>query len=53
MTFSVTPSPQISTATVEPYNSILATQSLLEWSDISIMMDNEALYDICRRNLDI
>ena len=53
MSFSVTPSPQISTATVEPYNSILATDSLLEHTDISVMMDNEALYDICRRNLDI
>ena len=53
MTFSVTPSPQISTSTVEPYNSVLATHSLLEHSDVSIMLDNEALYDICRRNLDI
>merc|ERR1712008_550986 len=27
--------------------------SLLEHTDVTIMMDNEALYDICRRNLDI
>lgn len=53
MSFTITPSPQISTATVEPYNSILGTQSLIEHSDVSIMLDNEALYDICRRNLDI
>jgi hypothetical protein len=29
MTFTVTPSPQISTATVEPYNGVLGTQSLI------------------------
>merc|ERR1712113_240006 len=27
--------------------------SLLEHTDVTIMMDNEAVYDICRRNLDI
>ena len=27
--------------------------SLLEHTDVTIMYDNEALYDICRRNLDI
>ena len=26
---------------------------LLEHTDVTVMMDNEALYDICRRNLDI
>lgn len=40
MSFSVTPSPQISTSTVEPYNSVLATHSLLDHSDVSIMLDN-------------
>jgi len=38
---------------VEPYNSILSTHSLLEHTDVAIMLDNEAVYDICRRNLDI
>ena len=51
--FNVYPSPQISTAVVEPYNSVLAMHSLLEHTDVSIVLDNEALYDICRRNLDI
>merc|ERR1712097_223040 len=27
--------------------------SLLEHTDVTIMYDNKALYDICRRNLDI
>ena len=51
--FSVYPAPQISTAVVEPYNSILTTHTTLEHSDCAFMVDNEAIYDICRRNLDI
>ena len=43
----------VSTAVVEPYNCVLSTHSLLEHTDVSFMVDNEALYDICRRNLDI
>merc|ERR1712147_221933 len=45
--------PQVSTAVVEPYNAVLATHSLLEHTDVAVMLDNEAVYDICRRNLDI
>jgi tubulin alpha len=44
---------QISTAVVEPYNAILTTHTTLEHSDCAFMVDNEAIYDICRRNLDI
>ena len=51
--FTVYPSPQVSTAVVEPYNSILSTHSLLEHTDVAVMLDNEAIYDICRRSLDI
>ena len=47
------PAPQVSTAVVEPYNSILTTHTTLEHSDCAFMVDNEAIYDICRRNLDI
>lgn len=39
---------QVSTAVVEPYNSILTTHTTLEHSDCSFMVDNEAIYDICR-----
>jgi tubulin alpha len=49
LNFTIYPSPQISTCVVEPYNTVLSTQSLLENSDIT----DEALWDICRRNLDI
>ena len=38
---------------VEPYNSVLTTHTTLEHSDCAFMVDNEAIYDICRRNLDI
>ena len=51
--FTIYPSPQVSTAVVEPYNSVLSTHSLLEHTDVAIMLDNEAIYDICRRSLDI
>jgi len=51
--FTIYPSPQVSTAVVEPYNSVLSTHSLLEHTDVAVMLDNEAVYDICRRNLDI
>ena len=44
---------QVATAVVEPYNSILTTHTTLEHSDCAFMVDNEAIYDICRRNLDI
>jgi len=49
----VYPSPQVSTAVVEPYNSVLSTHSLLEHTDVAFMLDNEAIYDICRKSLDI
>jgi len=51
--FCVYPSPQISTAVVEPYNTVLATHSLLEHTDVAFMLDNEAIYDICKKNLGI
>merc|ERR1711881_773765 len=44
--FCVYPSPQV-------YTAVLATHSLLEHTDVAVMLDNEALYDICRRCLDI
>merc|ERR1712125_270305 len=53
LSFTVWSCPQVATAVVEPYNTVLCVHSLLEHTDVTIMMDNEALYDICRRNLDI
>ncbi|KAL8142861.1 hypothetical protein V2J09_015893 [Rumex salicifolius] len=51
--FTIYPSPQVSTAVVEPYNSVLSTHSLLEHTDVAVLLDNEAIYDICRRSLGI
>lgn len=53
LSVSRTCSVQISSAVVEPYNSVLTTHTTLEHSDCAFMVDNEAIYDICRRNLDI
>ena len=49
--FSVYPAPTLANSVVEPYNSVLTTHTTLEHSDCSFMVDNEAIYDICRRNL--
>ena len=51
--FSVYPAPQVATAVVEPYNSVLTTHFTFDRSDVAFMVDNEAIYDICRRNLDV
>ncbi|KAL7227454.1 hypothetical protein ACSBR1_022330 [Camellia fascicularis] len=51
--FTVYPSPQVSTSVVKPYNSVLSTHSLLEHTDVAVLLDNEAIYDICRHSLDI
>merc|ERR1712222_196688 len=53
LSFTVWACPQVATAVVEPYNTVLCVHSLLEHTDVTILMDNEALYDLCRRNLDI
>jgi tubulin alpha len=53
ISFTLYPSPQIANAVVEPYNTVLSTHSILEHTSVSVMFDNEAIYDICRRNLDI
>lgn len=32
---------------------MLSTHSLLEHTDVAVLLDNEAIYDICRKSLDI
>eukprot|EP00533_Pseudo-nitzschia_delicatissima_P003997 CAMPEP_0116105316 /NCGR_PEP_ID=MMETSP0327-20121206/14963_1 /TAXON_ID=44447 /ORGANISM="Pseudo-nitzschia delicatissima, Strain B596" /LENGTH=451 /DNA_ID=CAMNT_0003597705 /DNA_START=36 /DNA_END=1391 /DNA_ORIENTATION=- len=53
LSFAISPSPVISTAVVEPYNSVLSTHALLQHTDCSFMLDNEALYEVCGGQLDI
>ncbi|KPM42567.1 Tubulin beta chain [Neonectria ditissima] len=50
-TFSVVPSPKVSDTVVEPYNATLSIHQLVENSDETFCIDNEALYDICMRTL--
>ncbi|XP_065087541.1 tubulin alpha-8 chain-like [Ochlerotatus camptorhynchus] len=51
--FAVYPSPRISTAVVEPYNCVISTSTTMANSDCCFIMDNEATYDICSKNLQI
>ncbi|KAH0839951.1 Tubulin/FtsZ, GTPase domain-containing protein [Lanmaoa asiatica] len=51
--FCVYPAPQLSSSVVEPYNSVLTTHTTLEHSDCSFMVDNEAIYSICKKNLGV
>jgi len=50
-TFSVVPSPKVSDTVVEPYNCTLSIHQLVENTDATFVIDNEALYDICFRTL--
>jgi tubulin beta len=50
-TSSVVPSPKVSNSVVELYNATLSVYQLVENSDETFCIDNEALYDICLRTL--
>ncbi|GJE85546.1 tubulin beta chain [Phanerochaete sordida] len=52
-TFSVLPSPKVSETVVEPYNALLSVHQLVENSDLTILIDNEALYNVCTSTLKI
>jgi tubulin beta len=47
----VVPSPKVSDTVVEPYNCTLSVHQLVENSDETFCIDNEALYDICFKTL--
>lgn len=51
--FAIFPAPQISPIIVEPYNAILSTHGTLDYEDVCFIMDNEAVYDILARHLDV
>jgi len=51
--FCIYPSPHHSTSVVEPYNAVLSTHSLMEHTDVTFLLDNEAIHDICHRSLAI
>jgi tubulin beta len=50
-TFSVIPSPLVSDTVVEPYNSILSLNQLIDSADGTFCFDNEALSRICKDSL--
>ena len=45
---SVYPAPRLGNSVVDPYNAVLTTHTTLEHSDCLFMVDNEAIYDICK-----
>ncbi len=47
--YSVFPSLSTSSIVVEPYNTVLAMNHLIEDCDLSIVLDNEAMYKIMAR----
>merc|ERR1712173_465915 len=47
------PAPNLSTCIVEPYNAMLATHWLLDHTEVSVVLDNEAIYAIAQKQLDI
>ena len=50
---NIFPGATLSTAIVEPYNAILNTHATMEHSDLSLIYDNESLYDMCKNQLDL
>jgi len=53
MTFSVFPASEVSDCVVEPYNAGFALSNLVENSDATVILDNLALLDICKRRLKV
>jgi len=51
--FEVYPAPNMSTCIVEPYNGLLATHWLLDHTEVSLILDNEAIYAIIQKQLDV
>merc|ERR1712061_535490 len=51
--FEIYPAPNLSTCIVEPYNAMLSTHWLLDHTEVSIVLDNEACYRICQKQLNI
>ncbi|XP_022906398.1 tubulin alpha-1 chain-like [Onthophagus taurus] len=51
--FAVYPAPHISPVIVEPYNAVLTTHGCMDFEDVCFVMDNEAMYDILARSLDV
>ncbi|KAL7674403.1 hypothetical protein ACOME3_000683 [Neoechinorhynchus agilis] len=53
LTFSIYPSPNMSTGVTEPYNCLLFAHTTMDHADCALCLDNEAAYEICRRSLSV
>ena len=53
MTYSVFPSANVSDTVTEPYNTTLSVNQLLENVDEVVVLDNEALCNICTQSLNL
>eukprot|EP00963_Diacronema_lutheri_P013733 scaffold2696_cov333-Pavlova_lutheri.AAC.2 len=51
VSYPIFPSPKVSDVVVEPYNATLSIHQLVENADEVMVIDNEALYDICFKTL--
>lgn len=38
---------------MEPYNSVLTSHKMCESSDVAFMVDNQAMYDLVMRNMNV
>ena len=53
LTFSVYPSIAYSTNVVAPYNALLSSHWMLDHTELTAVLDNEAGYELCQRRLEI
>lgn len=51
--YAVYPAPRISPIIVEPYNAVLTSHACMDTEDVCFIFDNEALYDILARSLEV
>lgn len=51
--FAIYPAVNLASSCVEPYNSVLTSHAMLENSEVAFMVDNEAMYDLVMRNMNV
>eukprot|EP00494_Astrolonche_serrata_P009829 UN09887 len=50
--FEIYPTATLSSCIVEPYNGLLSTHWLLDTTDVSLILDNKALYEMCQNEIE-
>jgi len=51
--YEIYPSNKIATSIVAPYNALLTTHHLLDFTEVSVCVDNEQCYKLCMRDLGV